>query len=797
MVVTKENFVEQYEKHKSNLPADFYEFGDYAVANIDIYDLDEDIASQIDNTIAAFNAILAKQQPAAQKKQPKFKKGDYVIYTPKNQECYVEDVNGDGTYNLATVKTVIAMHMMNVNESDLVLKSGYDTPVAQPKKNEPKFKIGDKVITDHSSTEVYEIVDIENGKYKLNRTSGWWSESQLTKAPKKQPKPVTTNKVEPKLMVDDWVKFTDKRSKYYGKKGKITELDFMFNPNHPYCVAIDGNTRDVVWCELNELKQIKAPKIKPKKAKYKVGDIVIVNYAQDYEHPLHQYIAKVTDVITSTDEISYSVNIAAFGVEVMANESEIISKGLKRNYTNEFNKHHKAEVYQNASKVGDLCAELKIIKRYCNLNNKKFSGKCKAIARGILTALQQFIVTKQIRKTSEYAADIVKIQDVLLKLMKQKVDDSIKIEIDEYDRLVSLVEGYAVGNDIIALKKYIAVVGKQPDGGDLQKILNALNAAKSEGQHVDRIDEAIKSLEAYKAKRTEVVEASQQMLEGIYGLCGITAPGFSQRMHKASAAELANTYFDCLHLKGKWEKIIGKPNRPFKLMIYGKPGSGKSTLALQFAGALAARYGQKVLYVAAEEGLSYTMKEKLERLDIKSPNLTIVDEMPKDVAQYATIFIDSVNHSGYSAEELRKLPGGHNYVYVMQTTKDGNFRGSQEYLHDVDTCVKVEEMHAHTEKNRFGAMGDAMVLDGDDEGGEAMFKWTSYDINGDVEDRGEETSAFNMAAAAEYAGFEIDESDLLSIQPGRKKVFWGEADMYDFYSDWESHEQPKLIVERV
>ena len=158
-----------------------------------------------------------------------------------------------------------------------------------------------------------------------------------------------------------------------------------------------------------------------------------------------------------------------------------------------------------------------------------------------------------------------------------------------------------------------------------------------------------------------------------------------------------------------WRKLIGRPTRPYRLMIYGKPGSGKSTLALQYAGYLAEDLNEKVLYVAAEEGLSYTMKEKLSRLKITSKNLQIVDALPKDISKYDTVFIDSVNHAGYEAEQLRKLNKNVSFVFVFQTTKDGNFRGSQEYLHDVDTCIKVEGMNAYTEKNRFGAPADGAI----------------------------------------------------------------------------------------
>ena len=49
------------------------------------------------------------------------------------------------------------------------------------------------------------------------------------------------------------------------------------------------------------------------------------------------------------------------------------------------------------------------------------------------------------------------------------------------------------------------------------------------------------------------------------------------------------------------------------------------------------------------------------------------------------------------------------YVYIFQSTKDGNFRGSQEFEHDVDTSILVENMIAVARKNRFGGKESVSV----------------------------------------------------------------------------------------
>ena len=51
-----------------------------------------------------------------------------------------------------------------------------------------------------------------------------------------------------------------------------------------------------------------------------------------------------------------------------------------------------------------------------------------------------------------------------------------------------------------------------------------------------------------------------------------------------------------------------------KAVIIGEEGNGKSTLALQFAGYTAKTLRSKTLYVTSEEPFSYTLQEKLKRL---------------------------------------------------------------------------------------------------------------------------------------------------------------------------------------
>ncbi|NJK93781.1 MAG: AAA family ATPase [Bacteroidales bacterium] len=138
-------------------------------------------------------------------------------------------------------------------------------------------------------------------------------------------------------------------------------------------------------------------------------------------------------------------------------------------------------------------------------------------------------------------------------------------------------------------------------------------------------------------------------------------------------------------------------------MVFGLPKSGKSTLCIDFAKYLAQNHG-KVLYVAIEEGFGYTLKEKFERLGAIHSNLIIAEKLPDDLTPYQFVFIDSVSKARLSSDDLTKLRKENPntaFIFIFHTTKAGNFRGQQDFAHDVDVIIEVEKGVAKA-KGRFG-----------------------------------------------------------------------------------------------
>jgi hypothetical protein len=87
-----------------------------------------------------------------------------------------------------------------------------------------------------------------------------------------------------------------------------------------------------------------------------------------------------------------------------------------------------------------------------------------------------------------------------------------------------------------------------------------------------------------------------------------------------SAASLMEYEYPHYTFTGKWKRFIGDPQIGFHAMVYGIPKSGKSILCTQFAQYLSENFGS-VLYVAAEEGFSMTLQNKIRDFGIANDNL--------------------------------------------------------------------------------------------------------------------------------------------------------------------------------
>ena len=175
-----------------------------------------------------------------------------------------------------------------------------------------------------------------------------------------------------------------------------------------------------------------------------------------------------------------------------------------------------------------------------------------------------------------------------------------------------------------------------------------------------------------------------------------------------SAEELENMDYDkYVFGDDKYGQFIGNPAVGFHAIVFGLPKGGKSIWSMQFADYLANHFG-KVLYIASEEGFKGTIKDKItewtnNRKDLKFANFTGYDQIKDNISGYDFVFIDSLDFAKITVEEmeeLKKLNPKTSFVTVKQVTKDGKFRGSQEYAHNCDIIVSIEDGIAN-QKGRY------------------------------------------------------------------------------------------------
>lgn len=356
----------------------------------------------------------------------------------------------------------------------------------------------------------------------------------------------------------------------------------------------------------------------------------------------------------------------------------------------------------NATPVEALSPEVKLIKRVITLQGKsikKANADTKNNPRTILNALQRAILSKQIRKTSKYADEVMYAQDALIRIVNGSLSGALSgsdvINFTRYDDLVKVANSEVVSETAKIASQFIKIQEKEGKQKEAENLLKRIDKSNEKGEEIDGMKKALKN---YVDGKTTKLKASEQVLRGLHGIVDVNF----ESGDVVNSTTIEGKNFDTLDFHGRWEGFFGKPSPDFKFMFYGKPGNGKSTFALQFAGYLSKELGKSVLYVANEEGFGYTLQEKVKRLNVANSNLYLCDSVPEDLSRFDVVFLDSVNNLGLEPEDLKAMPSGKAYVYIFQTTKDGNYMGKQEFAHDVDTVVRVENMNAYKDKNRYG-----------------------------------------------------------------------------------------------
>jgi hypothetical protein len=371
--------------------------------------------------------------------------------------------------------------------------------------------------------------------------------------------------------------------------------------------------------------------------------------------------------------------------------------------------------------VEKMPEELRFIKRFVNLNGKT---KTKEEILRFINSLQKAILEKRIRKTSPYAEQIKYLQERLIDVyntMKAKIKLELKPE--TYEALKKVTGEEKVMASVNFIKRYISLNGKtgmKKKGDNLLKQITRTVDKKgipADDPYMDELIKITKNLEAFlddPAMKVLGIEKNElNGLEGILGCACNQLSGVEGKPAVMNSMDFANIEFETIGLKGKWFDLIGDPSSNFTAMVFGKPKMGKSYLCIDFAGYLARNHG-KVLYVAKEEGLDYTLQQKLNDKNVAHPNLYVSSVLPESLAAYDYIFLDSVNKLGLSPDDLTRLKAMNptkSFIFIFQSTKDGKFRGANSFQHDVDVVIEVPEKGKAVQFGRFNQGGEIDIFD--------------------------------------------------------------------------------------
>lgn len=175
------------------------------------------------------------------------------------------------------------------------------------------------------------------------------------------------------------------------------------------------------------------------------------------------------------------------------------------------------------------------------------------------------------------------------------------------------------------------------------------------------------------------------------------------------AASLSTHTAKQIPITGIYKETLIKLYSDTQILIWGMPGHGKTVWILLFAKYLAQELGLNVLVIENEEMISdekarSTFVEKIKEFDIPElPNLTFVKYLPSDVSPYDVIIYDSINSIGFDVKQYRAYVDrnpGKIHVPIVQSTKDGDFRGGKDWEHEVDIAGEIKHRELVLRKNR-------------------------------------------------------------------------------------------------
>jgi hypothetical protein len=351
----------------------------------------------------------------------------------------------------------------------------------------------------------------------------------------------------------------------------------------------------------------------------------------------------------------------------------------------------KAPTKARGKEVQNMGASTKIIRRYLAMTKKQ---QPRQRLLNLYTDIKKALLSGTIKQNDPYAKVIMDIQKILV----EALNDDFATYLLQMPQGEAMVLADAAKSErelasTVYLRQYLGLV-RRPNEARAQKLKERIRLALDKGvigstdPNYANIQRALKNLE----KRR--FELSQSEIAGLQGLAGTEAEeeeaNSTGLKAETTAADIQNWNIEGMGFTGHWLELMGDPAKPFQAIVYGRPKGGKTYFNLLLANYLQSNFG-RVLYISSEEYGTATLALKLKQLQIH-PEITFRGDLPPNVEQYDFVFMDSANRLKIDVEAwetLKKQYPKVSFITVLQATKEGSFRGSQEWTHNCDVIVEV------------------------------------------------------------------------------------------------------------
>ncbi len=168
--------------------------------------------------------------------------------------------------------------------------------------------------------------------------------------------------------------------------------------------------------------------------------------------------------------------------------------------------------------------EVKFIKRYILLNKQE---KNKTQILQFINALQKAIIEKRIRKTSNYAKEIMHIQQQIVELYN-KMPEVVTVEIasDTLEKYSIIANSEKTLLSVNYIKRYLSIHGKEDVEGKATFLINQLKRAANKKKlvyndpYAKKLETIFTSLNNYIEGKTKTPTIETAELNGLLGMVG-------------------------------------------------------------------------------------------------------------------------------------------------------------------------------------------------------------------------------------------------------------------------------------